>query len=690
MRFKRVPDITASRCRWLGAAGVMLLLVGCMAYAQPATRRRIREWTKLLQSDDPQKRSSAATSLLSTDDADALETLLEAMRPKAREEVRVSIITAFGVKGDDRATRELITALEDQSNVVRDAAAVALQSTYTPQAVFLMEKVIANHDVSPQTRGKVITILGEMRAMDSIPALIAVMADKDATVRKAAASALERITLRRFDSVGEWQAWWRRSEQLSREEMLEELVALQAERILAMSRRLEELDLRVLRDRKDPKDPTLLLEALDQSPSHKVRQYAIQQLSALQGKAVVEALIKALADSDGTVREKAVEALGAQGDVAAAPHIAAILNDPIGPARAAAARSLGFLKAGDSVPALCALLDDPTEIVAAAAARALGDIALADSVPSLIKVVAKPETPPKVQEEAANALAKIKDPRATPTLVRLLVSPQQNLRWAAVDALGEMRAQEAGAPLADVVQKDENPQIRELALAALAKIGGIQSLDAAVAGLADKEKRVAEQALRSVILLAEADNALYAEALDRLVAARRYALAEEVLAKAMEYYNAKPNHAQHTIELRVRLARGLVAAKAWTEARPHLEALVSTVPGNVDHARNLAQCLLALKDRSAYIALLRQAVETFPEEGHWWAEWVRVIGEFAAEDDPAQIVKLVDLLEKAHPNLGGDASAKALRELRDNAKAKLAPAAVAPVADAPAEGKSAP
>jgi len=650
-----------------------LVLVGCVASAEPASRRRIRAWTKLLRSDDPLKRSSAATSLLATGDANALRTLLEVMVPGEREDVRISVITAFGVKGDDRATEQIIDALEDKSAAVRQVAATALQSSYSPKAVLLMEQAAADTKRSPQTRSKIISILGEMRAMDSIPALIGILPYKDPSVSKAANAALERITLRSFGSVGEWQAWWRRSERMTREEMLEELVSLQAERISVMSRRMEELDLRVLKDRKNPKDPALLLDALAESGSRKVKLYAIEQLNSHGGKPVIQALVKALDDPDGSVRQKVVEALGAQGDRSAVPRLIKMLADPIDPVRAAAARSLGALKAKEAVGALCSLISGPPEDVAAAAARALGEIASPDAVGPLIKIVAQPTTPPKVQEEAANSLAKIKDPRATPTLITLLKSPKQSMRWAAVDALGGLRAREAVGPLAEIVRKDENPQIRELALAALAKIGDPAALDAVVGALSDKEKRVTEQAFRSLILLAEADNALYSTALDRLVAARHYALAEEVLAKAIEYFNAKPDHARTVAELRTRMARSLMAAKEWTQARPHLTALVSTAPKDPESIKALATCLKELRDRSAYLALLGQARRNFPKDEHWWSETVRIIKEIAAEGKAKQVLTLVDAIEKEIPELGGEKFASTLRDLRTKAKQKPAP-----------------
>lgn len=680
-----LPAVQPCRVRAICVGLLAFLLIGCAAHSETVSRRRIRNWTKLLRSKDPLRCSSAATSLLATGDAEALRVLLKAMEPSEPEDVRISIITAFGVKGDDRAVERIIAALEDKSGAIRQAAAAALQFTYTPKAVLRMEEAAADPKKPAATRSLILTILGEMHAMDSIPALIRLLSDKDPGVRKAAKVALERITLRRFDSVGEWQAWWHRSERMTREEMLEELVALQADRLRSMISRLEELELLVLKERKDPKDPSRLLEALAKSGLRKVKLYALQELDRHRGKAVAEALVKVLDDPDGAVRQKAAEALGNQGHARAAPPLIKLLQDPLDPVRAAAARSLGSLKAPGAIPMLCEHLSDPSEVVATAAAHALGNIASPEAVPRLISVVAHADTPSKVQQEATNALARIKDPRAIPTLTGLLKSPKQSMRWAAVDALGELRAKKAVGPLSEVIRKkDENPQIRELALAALAKIGDPAALEVVVDALSDKEKRVTEQAFRSLVLLAESDNSVYATALDRLINTSRYALAEEVLAKALEHFGAKPNHAKTVAALRLRTARGLMAAKEWARARRQLEALVAVDANEPEHIKGLATCLIQLGDGAAYLALLNQARRNFPGEAHWWNETIRILKQIAAKGDAKKVVGIVDAIEKETPDLGGEQSATALRALRAKAKEKLAPPVPPKQPDSPA------
>jgi len=187
-----------------------------------ASKRQITEWTSLLKSDDAQKRSSAATSLLSAESDAAMSALMGALDPKQPKNMRISVITAFGVRGDDRAAKQIVLAVGDQDQEVREAAAAALLSINSPDAIQALVEA-ADDDKRPgQTRVQIIGILGEMRSMEAIAPLISLLADPDENIRKNSRAALERITLRTFDTPQGWAEWWKHSSTLSRAEMLAE------------------------------------------------------------------------------------------------------------------------------------------------------------------------------------------------------------------------------------------------------------------------------------------------------------------------------------------------------------------------------------------------------------------------------------------------------------------------------------
>ena len=83
------------------------------AIAQGAGSRQIATWKRLLYSDDVQKRSSAATSLLASGDAAGLEALRSALASDQPVPVRVSVLKAFEFWGNDSAVDLVIAALED-------------------------------------------------------------------------------------------------------------------------------------------------------------------------------------------------------------------------------------------------------------------------------------------------------------------------------------------------------------------------------------------------------------------------------------------------------------------------------------------------------------------------------------------------------------------------------------------------
>ncbi len=670
---------------WLCLAALVVFCGAFPAYGQRISKKQLGEWTRLLRSDDPQKRSSAATSLVAAEDEAALKALLEALQPDQPETVRISVITAFGVQGDDRACGPIIAALADPSENVRLAARGALQQVHTTPSVRLLEQAAGDLKRPLVIRVQAVNLLGDLRATEAIQALIKLLSDPDEAVRTASRAALETITLRRFNTAREWLEWWRQNPNLTREEMLQHLVELQTERIESLSRVLEKLYLKTLDDPKNQNDSAAFIEALTQCDLASVKKRAIKGLTPLRGPAVRTALINALAETDASVRQAAADALGAQGDASVAPALLKAMNDPESSVRAAAAHALGVLKAKDAVNELIAMLSDTNVEAAVAAANALAELADPAALDKLISVVTATDTPAPLYDAAANALAKIHDPRAVPILVKLLGSPKENVRWASADALGGLGVADAVKPLANVALKDPNPQNREVALASLSRIGDPAALDTLVDALSDKEKRVSDQALRSLLQVADSKAALYAAALDRLMAARSYALAATVLDAAVTQLG--PNNAQPAAGLRQRLAAGLMAAKEWARARTQLEALVAQSPKEPQYVKSLAACLTAQADYDALLALLLQTRKAAPElSDYCWQETIRVVEQVAAVD-PKKAVAAVNALEKDSPDLGGAATAAKLRDLRAKAGGKPILPATAPV---PASSNAAP
>ena len=655
------------------------LLVLCLAGFAARADAQIKEWTQLLKSEDPVERSSAATSLLTFDDEKALRVLLDYLKPDQPEDIRISVVTAFRIQHDDRATPQLIACLEDKSQKVQQAALKALKATTTPRTTGLMKQVAADGNRTAQIRVQVIGILGETGAIDAIGTLIDQLSDRNESVTKSARDALQWITLRSFETIKEWQEWWEPRRDWTREQILEELTKFLIERIRILAQqneRLRKTDLARL----NPDGPGPIMGHLAETDSAEVKLLAINKLCQIkklndkQRKDVVVALAMTLDDGNALVRQAAARGLGDLGDPAAADALIARLKDAIVPVRVAAATSLGKIKTAKVVDPLCALLADPSEQVAVAAAHSLGGLADPKSLEALKKAATNHAKRPALYEAAAKALAKMKDPRVIPVLIGLLTSPNDNVRYAAVDALGRLRAKDAVNPVSIVALEDKNAQIREGALATLAKIGDLGALDAVLKAFSDKETRVAEQAFRCLDSLANGKVQVYATALDRLLSARQFALVKQVLKRAEAQLSSKPNHLNELADLRHRVARGFIAAQAPTEARPFLEELHAARPKEPAYIKDLIACLRGLKDDNALWKLLSEARRTVPDQrADWWAETVKVVEQIAAAGDAKRVIAVVGELEKEDPKLGTAETAKRLNELRQHAKERLAP-----------------
>jgi hypothetical protein len=192
-----------------------------------------------------------------------------------------------------------------------------------------------------------------------------------------------------------------------------------------------------------------------------------------------------------------------------------------------------------------------------------------------------------------------------------------------------------------------------------------------VDALSDKEKRVADQAMRSLLQVADANQALYDAALDRLVTARSYDLAKSVLDAAVGQFAGNSGSAQ-SAELRKRLAESLMKAKEWARARTQLEALVAQWPKESQYVKSLVACLSAQADYDALLALLGQTRKAAPELADYcWQETARAVEQIGATD-PKKAARIVNDIEKDSPDLGGPATAARLRDLRSKADGKSA------------------
>lgn len=163
--------------------------------------------------------------------------------------------------------------------------------------------------------------------------------------------------------------------------------------------------------------------------------------------------------------------------------------------RAKAVQELGFIASPTFVPALVKRLTDRDDAVRIVAARALGSIGdPAAARPLLESQDAARQIP---YGPVSQALLRLGAP-AVPALLEGLRHPSFRVRRLAVDVLGELSVRRAEAPLVDILRHDRDVIVRIRAAAALGKIGTAETLSDLYASMRDENADLRQSIIRAV------------------------------------------------------------------------------------------------------------------------------------------------------------------------------------------------
>jgi HEAT repeat protein len=188
---------------------------------------------------------------------------------------------------------------------------------------------------------------------------------------------------------------------------------------------------------------------------------AERALGGLTDSRAIEALIKALKDSDRSVRHSVVVALGMFADNRAVEPITRILqSDPFGEERGEAARALGKIGASSSAASLTTALGDADERVRALAAEALGRLKGVKPLQPLIAILQK-DPSFMVRRSTAEALGEMGDSQAVPPLIEALRDKEARVRVSAAKALAKLKDLRAAAPLASALAAETDADVRK-------------------------------------------------------------------------------------------------------------------------------------------------------------------------------------------------------------------------------------
>jgi HEAT repeat protein len=239
-----------------------------------------------------------------------------------------------------------------------------------------------------------------------------------------------------------------------------------------------------------------------------VRQAAAISLGQVQDATTVPTLIAVIRDEVPVVRAGVVQALGLMRDPRALTTIIDSLGDPSDEVRAMAARSLGHMKAQQTLASLMFALRDKSVLVRQAVAEALGKIAHHHAVRpleqevqedddwkvrrSVIEAFASLGTANdtfrvrkglrdrdwQVRQTAARLLGKLgPDNRTIADLLKCLSDNKPEVRVAAVESLGDLKAARATQSLLELLKKSRPWPMRAAAGIALGKIADPSSLE---------------------------------------------------------------------------------------------------------------------------------------------------------------------------------------------------------------------
>ena len=123
----------------------------------------------------------------------------------------------------------------------------------------------------------------------------------------------------------------------------------------------------------------------------------------------------------------------------------------------------------------------------------LGEIKDQRAVPVIIDTLT--ENRMTMRYNAARALGNIGEKRAVPALVKLLDDKEWQVRFYAVEALGKIDDNSATNPIADMMVKDANNEVRLAAIKALYQVDGKARYKSVIEAFSDKEPNIRSYAV---------------------------------------------------------------------------------------------------------------------------------------------------------------------------------------------------
>ena len=645
----------------------------------PELRIKIDEWMKLLYSEDSAIRTSAVISLLGLNLSSVYDSLIDILENSDNDDVRISLIKAFGFAGDDsRALDCIIDLLTSENEEVRVASADALGNIRTKKAIEEMADILLDNRKPIESRILVTGALAKTRSREAVEPLINILETDNNDLQIAAHNALVEITKQSNGKVKSfWQEWWDRNKVKTREQWLEDIVDKLEEGFKELKEEnsllrddIVEKTIKILKKNKESDSTKPLIDALN-SEYQAVRIYAAGELANHKDPEVVKIFVDLILDDDTEMRVLAVNVLGKIGGVSELKNLISALQDKETRVRESAVKSLGKLGKKEAVFDLLSALSDPANSVVCAAAEALGELKVDEAVEPLISLFSNKD--PKIRESAIVALGKFQDNRAIDPLINSLKDKDERVRWYAADTLGKTGAKKAVMPLIALLA-DESARVRESTAAALGLIGDESAVEPLIKLLQDIDNRVAEKAADMLLSIECESFPLLDSIVNAFYAKEDYTRAKEILKKQINNYEDLPEYDHALWQSKKRLAKLFFSSKDCQKATLLYEELVTQFDDNMEIKHELVHCLKETKQYDKLLSFLSLWIESLSVDNHvWWPEICEVIEGLFKEGSFEKVRTLVGDFEKKNPYLGGSELKSRFNDLRKKSIAGMSP-----------------
>lgn len=440
---------------------------------KPCTRRLIG----LLSHQDPALRGEAAGSLGQIGDEEAVRPLIEAMRREKQDE---TLPLALAEIGDGKALEALLETFAQADRDARPNIALALGAFPDPRTVQALMQGLGDPD--PNVRSNCVNALGKLHDPTSVSALLGCLSEANEWIFLSVVDTLSRIGDHRA-SAPLVAFYLKEPNERKRASIVTALGFLRdLTTVPTLSRALRDPDDRVKANAIEaigrlrlPKEKALgLIQPFVRHADNRVRGNSLVLVAELGGLEMTPVFQSMREDPDKWVRATLGYVLSVVDHPKAMSLIIDLLKDGDGDVRKNAARALAGRAKDGQIEILLKLLKDPSAFVRQQAVQTLGRVRARSAIPLLSRLFAL-ERNFKIRSAIITTLGQIGDPSALTLLEAALRDRDSRVRANAVEAVERIFGEECGKLVRPKLEDPDN-RCRANAAKAMFRVGEITVL----------------------------------------------------------------------------------------------------------------------------------------------------------------------------------------------------------------------